>query len=76
MDIKNFIASQDYQEFREFMLEKFVSKISDVDTLNLSDNQIAVEVRAHQLAEKKLAKGFRDFESQIQKDITAPQRFI
>ena len=76
MDIKHFISSPDYQEFKEYMFEKFASKVSDVDALGFSDNQIAVEVRAHQLAEKKLAKGFRDFESQIAKDITAPQRFI
>lgn len=76
MDIKSFIASTDYQDFKEFMLESFSKKINAIDTKALTDNQIAVEVRGAQLAEQSLIKAFRDFESQVQKDITAPQKFI
>lgn len=61
--MSNFIESQDYKQLKEFLLWEFRDKPADIETSGKTPTQIALEVRAGQLAEKKLIQGLQKFES-------------
>jgi hypothetical protein len=67
MNVKNFITSNDYQEFKQFMLNEFVTKPLDIKATDIEG--IAVEVKACQIAIDKLVKGLKKFELTAKPDI-------
>jgi len=61
MNVKSFITSNDYQEFKQFMMNEFVTKPLDIKAVDTEG--IIMEVKSSQIAIDKLLKGFKKFES-------------
>lgn len=56
MDWKTFKKTQTWQEIRDFLETEFIDKPLDIDTTGKSAEDIAIEVRASQIASEKLKK--------------------
>lgn len=67
MNVLNFITKTDYPEFKQFMLNEFVTKPLDIKATDIEG--IALEVKASQIAIEKLVKGFKKFESMAKPEI-------
>ena len=67
MNIKNFISGSDYQEFKQTMLDSFITKPLDIKATDVEG--IALEVRASQIAVERLVNAFKKFESKAQPEI-------
>lgn len=67
MNIKSFITGSDYQEFKQMMLDSFITKPLDIKATDVEG--IAIEVRASQIAVDKLVKAFRNFELKAKPEI-------
>jgi len=75
MDINSFIKSQDYQEFKSFMLAQFVEKPLKIKTEGKSNEVVAREVETSNKAAEKLLKGFKKFENQSKAPVVKAEPF-
>jgi len=73
MNVKSFITSSDYQEFKQFMLNEFVTKPLDIKATD--SEGIVIEVKSGQIAIDKLLKGFKKFESTSLPEIKTDQPY-
>lgn len=76
MYVDNFIKNPDYQSFKQFVIDSLVYTPLEIDTTNKTDAQIAVEVRASQMAIEKIKKVIKEFESQVQKEIVQQKPYV
>lgn len=60
--IKTFVKSPEYKEFKDFMLLEFCDTPVKIKTDKMSNEMIALEYKASELACKKLLKGIKKFE--------------
>lgn len=67
MNVKSFITGNDYQEFKQTMLDSFITKPLDIKSTDADG--IALEVRASQIAIEKLVKAFKNFELKAKPEI-------
>lgn len=67
MNVKSFITGNDYQEFKQTMLDSFITKPLDIKSTDADG--IALEVRASQIAIEKLVKAFKSFELKAKPEI-------
>lgn len=72
MDISSFIKSAEYKEFKEDIMNSISSL--DVDTTK-DDKTLAREVHANKLAEKKILKFIKDFESRAARELKVLQPY-
>lgn len=73
MNVATFITKTDYPEFKQFMLDEFVTKPLDIKATTIEE--IAIEVKASQIAIEKLLKGFKKFESMAKMEIDKAKPF-
>ena len=76
MNVKAFIASQDYQDFKAFIMAQLVDKPIEVKTDGKTAEIIALEYKACELAGKKIAKAIKRFERLVPKEIKPVVRLI
>ncbi len=69
MATKAFLESQDYLQFKEILNDSIILKSVDVKTEGKSNEQIAREVTAHEIAVKIIMKAMRRFERQGLKEM-------
>ena len=69
MNVKSFIQSAEYQEFKAFIMAQMVDKPIEVKTDGKSAEVIALEYKACELAGKKILKAIKRFERLVPKEI-------
>ena len=73
MNIKSFITGSDYQEFKQMMLDSFITKPLDIKSTDAEG--IAIEVKASQIAVDRLVKAFKGFESKAKPEIVVDKPY-
>lgn len=69
MIIEQFIKSKDWQELKSLMREEFVNTPLKIKTEGMTAEQIAIEVRASQIAYAKLDKFIKKLDRQANQNI-------
>lgn len=69
MIIEQFIKSKDWQELKSLMREEFVNTPLKIKTEGMTAEQIAIEVRASQIAYNKLDKFIKKLDRQANQNI-------
>jgi len=67
--IEQFIKSKDWQELKSLMREEFVNTPLKIKTEGMTAEQIAIEVRASQIAYAKLDKFIKKLDRQANQNI-------
>ncbi len=62
MNIKSFIETKEYQELKNTMLDEFSNKIVKIKTDGKTNEMIATELKAMEIASKKLLLALSRFE--------------
>jgi len=74
MNVKNFIESSDYKEFKKVMLDEF--KTRPLEIKSESTASIALEVKACQKAIDKLERAFKRFESLAKPELIEKETYV
>ena len=69
MDIKQFITTEEWKELKEIMKEEFENTPLKIKTEGMTAEQIAIEVRASQIAYSKLDKFIKKLDRQAKQDV-------
>jgi hypothetical protein len=69
MIIEQFILTKDWQELKSLMREEFVNTPLKIKTEGMTAEQIAIEVRASQIAYAKLDKFIKKLDRQANQNI-------
>ena len=71
-----FINGSEYQEFKLILKDLVENKPINLKTEGKTNEMIAREVTAYEIAAKTLDKAFRKFESQVKQPIRQEQKYI
>ena len=71
-----FISGAEYQEFKTILKDMVENKPINLKTDGKTNEMIAREVTAYEIAAKTLDKAFRKFESQVNRPIKEEQKYI
>lgn len=67
--LSNLIETSDWQELKDLLKEEFELKPLSIKTDNMSAEQIAIEVRASQIANERINKFIRKIQAKAKSDI-------
>lgn len=76
MITKSFIDSPEYQEFKSILEEELINSPIKLKTEGKTNEMIAREITAREIAVKMIKKVFNSFERQTSKILEQKQRFI
>jgi len=62
MNFKSLVLSSDWQELKTYLLGELVYRPLDIDTTNKTIEEIALEVKASQIAAEKIKKIIQDIQ--------------
>jgi hypothetical protein len=67
--LSNLIETKDWQDLKDLLKEEFELKPLSIKTDNMSAEQIAIEVRASQIANERINKFIRKVQAKAKSDI-------
>jgi len=73
LNVKQFIATPDYQELKQFISNELITRPLDIKATDVDG--IALEVRASQIAIDKVLKAFKKFELTAKPEIVKQEVF-
>lgn len=73
MNVNQFITNTEYKEFKQIMLNEFITKPLDIKATTTAS--IALEVRASQIAIERLERAFKAFEALNRPEIKEAKPF-
>lgn len=76
MITKAFLESREYQEFKTLLTDTIQNKPINLKTEGKTNEMIAREVTAYEIASHLIEKAIRKFERQIETAIKEKQKFI
>ena len=76
MNIKNFIKTEEWQEIKTFFKGELLDKPLNIKLDGMSNERIALEVRASQLAGEKIKKMISKFERMGGKEIINKEDWV
>jgi len=76
MITQSFIDSKEYQEFKSILADTLQNKPIKLKTDGKTNEMIAREVTAYEIAAKSVERAIRRFESKVTKPLKKEQKFI
>jgi hypothetical protein len=76
MITQSFIDSKEYQEFKSILADTLQNKPINLKTEGKTNEMIAREVVAYEIAAKSVERAIRRFESKVVKPLKEEQKFI
>lgn len=68
MSLQNFVNTTDWDEMKQVLKEEFEVKPLSIKTDNMSAEQIAIEVRASQIAKERMDKFIRRLQAKLKRE--------
>jgi hypothetical protein len=68
MSLENFVNSDDWKKLKQLLKEEFENKPMSIKTDNMSAEQIAIEVRASQIANERVNKFIKKLQAKLKRE--------